>query len=179
MITFCDNRSRTRRRLRRQSQNVTVFTQSVSETTAEMPSPIFPEEMIVEILLRLPVRSLLQFRCVCKLWKTLISDSQFAKKHVLISTANPQLVSNFMGLANCKLVSYPLKPLLDNPSAHRVEPANFETRHSTSIIGTCNGLLCLCSSSQFFVWNPSIESKSNLSPIITAFDRFMLLYCFL
>jgi F-box interacting protein len=139
-----------------------------------MPSPIFPEEMIVEILLRLPVRSLLQFRCVCKLWKTLISDPQFAKKHVLISTANPQLVSVFIGISKCNLVSYPLKPLLDNPSAHRVEPADFEMIHTTSmtIIGSCNGLLCFSDFSKFTLWNPSIKLKSKPSPTIIAFDSF-------
>ncbi|RHN63605.1 putative F-box domain-containing protein [Medicago truncatula] len=169
MITFCDNRSKTRRRLRQHSQNVTVFTQSVSEITADMP-----EEIIVEILLRLPVRSLLQFRCVCKLWKTLISDPQFAKKHVSISTAYPQLVSVFVSIAKCNLVSYPLKPLLDNPSAHRVEPADFEMIHTTSmtIIGSCNGLLCLSDFYQFTLWNPSIKLKSKPSPTIIAFDSF-------
>ncbi|KAK7340703.1 hypothetical protein VNO77_21413 [Canavalia gladiata] len=46
-----------------------------------------PEELIVEILLRLPVRSLLRFKCVCKSWLSLISDPQFAISHFDLNAA--------------------------------------------------------------------------------------------
>ncbi|KAK6779280.1 hypothetical protein RDI58_021464 [Solanum bulbocastanum] len=41
----------------------------------------FPEEIIVDILKRLPVRSLLRFKCVSKFWMTLISEPYFKMKH--------------------------------------------------------------------------------------------------
>ncbi|XP_059624633.1 F-box/kelch-repeat protein At3g23880-like [Cornus florida] len=41
-----------------------------------------PHDIIVQILSRLPVKSLLQFRCVCKSWCSLISDSHFVKTHL-------------------------------------------------------------------------------------------------
>ncbi|RXH90692.1 hypothetical protein DVH24_035456 [Malus domestica] len=59
-----------------------------------------PEEILFEILVRLPVKSLLRFRCVCKSWNTLISSPDFRNAHleknimrdsydyVLIRTAN-------------------------------------------------------------------------------------------
>ncbi|KAG4970224.1 hypothetical protein AAZX31_13G091900 [Glycine max] len=34
-----------------------------------------PEELIIEILLRLPVKSLLRFKRVCNSWLSLISDA--------------------------------------------------------------------------------------------------------
>ncbi|PHT96000.1 hypothetical protein T459_03882 [Capsicum annuum] len=40
------------------------------------------EEIIVEILSRLPVRSLHRFKCVSKYWKALISDPYFRMKHL-------------------------------------------------------------------------------------------------
>ncbi|XP_057436179.1 F-box/kelch-repeat protein At3g06240-like [Lotus japonicus] len=40
-----------------------------------------PEDLIPQILLRLPVRSLLRFKTVCKSWLSLISDPQFGKSH--------------------------------------------------------------------------------------------------
>ncbi|KAE9599031.1 putative F-box domain-containing protein [Lupinus albus] len=46
------------------------------------PPPFIPFEVITEILSRVPVKSLIQFKCVCKSWKTLISDSEFARKHL-------------------------------------------------------------------------------------------------
>ncbi|XP_049359976.1 putative F-box protein At1g50870 [Solanum verrucosum] len=39
-------------------------------------------DVATEIMSRLPVRSLLQFKCVSKLWMTLISDPYFSKKHL-------------------------------------------------------------------------------------------------
>ncbi|XP_057428221.1 F-box/kelch-repeat protein At3g23880-like [Lotus japonicus] len=43
--------------------------------------PVIPDELIYEILLKLPVESLWRLRRVCKTWKTLISHPQFAKDH--------------------------------------------------------------------------------------------------
>ncbi|MCI15098.1 F-box/kelch-repeat protein, partial [Trifolium medium] len=49
------------------------------------PPPLLPTltfDLIEEILCRLPVKLLLQFRCLGKYWKSLISDPKFAKKHL-------------------------------------------------------------------------------------------------
>nr|XP_017178132.2 F-box/kelch-repeat protein At3g06240-like [Malus domestica]XP_028950854.1 F-box/kelch-repeat protein At3g06240-like [Malus domestica] len=43
-----------------------------------------PYEIVEEILLQLPVKSLLRFRSVCKPWLALISDPKFVKSHLLI-----------------------------------------------------------------------------------------------
>ncbi|KAK7340705.1 hypothetical protein VNO77_21415 [Canavalia gladiata] len=40
-----------------------------------------PRELVVEILLRLPVKPLVRFKCVGKSWLALISDPRFAKSH--------------------------------------------------------------------------------------------------
>ncbi|XP_062015337.1 putative F-box protein At3g51171 [Rosa rugosa] len=42
----------------------------------------YEEDVIAEILARLPVKSLMRFRCVCKSWRALISESYFVKKHL-------------------------------------------------------------------------------------------------
>lgn len=41
-----------------------------------------PEGMVTEILLRLPVKSLLQCKSVCKLWLSIISDPYIIKSHL-------------------------------------------------------------------------------------------------
>ncbi|KAF3668649.1 putative F-box protein CPR30-like isoform 2 [Capsicum annuum] len=40
------------------------------------------DEILMEILVRLPVRSLCKFKCVSKYWRTLISDSYFKMMHL-------------------------------------------------------------------------------------------------
>ncbi|KAK8619528.1 hypothetical protein V6N13_133484 [Hibiscus sabdariffa] len=39
----------------------------------------FPQEVVANILSRLPLKYLLQLQCVCKAWRSLISDPHFAK----------------------------------------------------------------------------------------------------
>ncbi|XP_004486116.1 uncharacterized protein [Cicer arietinum] len=54
----------------------------MAEATAESPSTVLPEELMIEILSRVESSNPLQLRCVCKWWKSLIVDPQFVKKHL-------------------------------------------------------------------------------------------------
>ncbi|KAK6792905.1 hypothetical protein RDI58_011986 [Solanum bulbocastanum] len=42
----------------------------------------FPEDIVNEILLRCPVKSLLRFKCACKNWYALIKTSKFIQQHL-------------------------------------------------------------------------------------------------
>ncbi|QHO07156.1 F-box protein interaction domain protein [Arachis hypogaea] len=56
--------------------------------TTTKPPPILLDELIEEILLRIPARSLVRLRnSVCSSFRTLISSSQFAKDHLRRSMA--------------------------------------------------------------------------------------------
>nr|GMD46073.1 putative F-box domain-containing protein [Ipomoea batatas]GMD48964.1 putative F-box domain-containing protein [Ipomoea batatas] len=44
-------------------------------------SPSLPEDLIAEILSRLPVESLLRLKCVCKKWRQFIHQDDFVQKH--------------------------------------------------------------------------------------------------
>jgi hypothetical protein len=44
---------------------------------APMSTSYFHEEVVMEILNRLPPKSLFQFRCVCKIWQNLIGNPDF------------------------------------------------------------------------------------------------------
>ncbi|MCI26118.1 F-box/kelch-repeat protein, partial [Trifolium medium] len=51
------------------------------------------DELIADILSRLPVKTLMQIKCVCKSWKTLISDDpSFAKLHLQRSPRSTHLL---------------------------------------------------------------------------------------
>jgi len=58
------------------------------ETVAEVdPPPYLPDELITQILLRLPVKSLIRFKSVSKSWCSLISNPSFAKSQFQITAA--------------------------------------------------------------------------------------------
>ncbi|XP_074364465.1 F-box/kelch-repeat protein At3g23880-like [Apium graveolens] len=52
----------------------------------------FTDDLWTEILLRLPIKSLLRFKSVCKSWFSIISSHRFAKSHHAIAGTDDQVV---------------------------------------------------------------------------------------
>ncbi|KAF8407818.1 hypothetical protein HHK36_006954 [Tetracentron sinense] len=52
---------------------------------------LLPDDIMIQILSRLPVKTLVKFRCVCKLWLQLISDPHLFHLHSHRSKLNPLL----------------------------------------------------------------------------------------
>ncbi|KAJ4971495.1 hypothetical protein NE237_004594 [Protea cynaroides] len=113
-----------------------------------------PQELVTEILIRLPVKSLLRFKCVCKDWFTRISDPLFAN-------AQLQQFKPIYGLI-CKsskpgIFSYfNLQKRGEKEIDFKVDELLWDTvlRHS------CNGFLLLQEHKfdyQFYVCNPIIR----------------------
>ncbi|GMI96160.1 hypothetical protein like AT3G23880 [Hibiscus trionum] len=112
-----------------------------SSRNANLSPPSFPQEIVVEILSYLPVKSLLRFTCVSKSWKTLKSDPCFIKKHLktdpkfskkrlLISSGSVQI----QGIVSCSL-----NAIFDDPI---VTATTFEDLPQW-FVGSCNGLVCI------------------------------------
>ncbi|KAH6791927.1 hypothetical protein C2S52_002404 [Perilla frutescens var. hirtella] len=131
-----------------------------------------PQEMIEEILSRLPVKSLWRFRCVSKSWRSLIGSKDFVKKHLHYSTRNANLArhrvllaSRHANLSQCSLLS-----LFNKPDARALE-FNFPTNvrlDSLSLVGCYNGLVCvLLNGKHFILWNPSTRISKKLPPTPT------------
>ncbi|PRQ60385.1 putative F-box domain-containing protein [Rosa chinensis] len=106
-----------------------------------------PEHVVLNILCRLPVKSLIRFTCVSKRWRSLIiSDPQFGNSHfqlaashlrhsVLISagTTPPEMLrSRFLSLSEDNLLNRNLN-----------WPRPSESYSDILVIGSCNGLLVL------------------------------------
>ncbi|CAL4886771.1 unnamed protein product [Urochloa decumbens] len=66
--------------------------------TAPRRNPELMEELVTEILLRLPVKSLRRFESVCKAWRSIISDPIFIRAHLRHSASkwvqNPCFIIN-------------------------------------------------------------------------------------
>ncbi|KAI9127435.1 hypothetical protein K1719_001994 [Acacia pycnantha] len=106
-------------------------------------SPFLPMEIIINILKRLPVKSLLRFQSVCKELKNLFKTPYFITEHYNHSAhKNPLLISSAF---SCNPRRSSLCLLRYNMESLEIEsiPAMFSLRRSWGIIGSCNGLLCV------------------------------------
>ncbi|XP_058759040.1 F-box/kelch-repeat protein At3g23880-like [Vicia villosa] len=132
---------------------------------------VLPDELIPEILSRLPVKTLMQMNCVCKSWKSLISNRFFSKLHFHRSPRNTHLA--LIPYCNrpdqdmdISVIPFPLSRLLDNPSISIANPEHRLGRlDCREMVGSCNGLICLLSLSDkyertFRFWNPATKKIS-------------------
>ncbi|KAK4256287.1 hypothetical protein QN277_009172 [Acacia crassicarpa] len=116
-----------------------------------------PHEIIRNILKRLPVKSLIRFQCVRKEWKNLIQNPSFVADHLQQSThQNPPLLSE------CDENDIPFLLLDSGLQVRRVpNPPSTYSLCDASIVGSCNGLLCLVirelnrSPHSLLLWNPA------------------------
>ncbi|XP_019439762.1 PREDICTED: F-box/kelch-repeat protein At3g23880-like [Lupinus angustifolius] len=136
------------------------------------PPPFLPFELIIEILSRVPVKSLIQFKCVCKSWKTLISDPQFAKKHLSTIQHNHHnhhlLLSMNDTLDNMIFGSYSLQSIFEtSPPISTQVSYPFNTQNCFDLmVGSCDGMLCFAvNKSCALLWNPTIRVFKKLPPL--------------
>ncbi|KAG8366518.1 hypothetical protein BUALT_Bualt17G0088500 [Buddleja alternifolia] len=135
-------------------------------------TPNFPEEIIVEILARLPIKSLLKFRCVSKSWLSVISSPQFIKFHLKLCIKDATFSKYrimftvsypHFGLKQCSINSLMFKPSSD------VFDVNYpkESPHrAVWVVGSCNGLICIAiNEKQLFLWNPATRVSTKLPTV--------------
>ncbi|XP_016174118.1 F-box/kelch-repeat protein At3g23880-like [Arachis ipaensis] len=127
--------------------------------------PILPEELIEEILVRVPASTLVKLKIVCKSWNALISNPEFTSDNVYRSRADPRLV--YRSRSKCKIHFSSVQSLFKNPSALLTKDCCFEMDDDLHILGSCNGLICLGLISGPFhlgsirLWNPCTRSASD------------------
>ncbi|KAI9112691.1 hypothetical protein K1719_016357 [Acacia pycnantha] len=121
-------------------------------------APFLPEDIMVNILKRLPVKSLIRFQCVCKHWKNLFKTLSFVTDHLRYSSAqNPSLFVK--PSSNCQ----PLHLSLIDGEINALEfqiPPLIGSLPVVMIVGSSNGLLCVAtdmSKDSLFLWNPAIR----------------------
>ncbi|CAH9107710.1 unnamed protein product [Cuscuta europaea] len=130
--------------------------------------PYFTEDLITEILSRLPAKPLIRFKCVSKRWNSLISDPAFANlqlrranrddgNRLFLTTAPPQSLDYNHGAF--RKLSYPAAMMKGGP------PSDFIP---TWVLGSCNGLIGFRGSSLRygyageFLWNPTTGDYKEL-----------------
>ncbi|MED6207226.1 hypothetical protein PIB30_033820 [Stylosanthes scabra] len=112
-----------------------------------------PPELVREILLRLPVKSLVRFKCVSKQWLSLLSDSHFAESHFDLATNNNNNKLMYLS-SDCSKV-YSVK--ITGTSLHHDNTVQLHStcnHESTRIVGSCRGFLLLQKGTVLVLWNP-------------------------
>ncbi|XP_050382001.1 F-box/kelch-repeat protein At3g23880-like [Argentina anserina] len=131
-----------------------------------------PEEMITQILLRLPIKSILKFTSVCKSWNSLIKDSPFIKDHLKLTSNRITRDGPLLLLRHC-----PREPNVEQYSLHfnndtfdeysKPQLPSKSFNECFRIVGSCNGLILLSDdylteTNTFILWNPSIRKSMTL-----------------
>lgn len=136
-----------------------------------------PEEVVMEILLRLPTESLMRFKCVKRSWYALIGDPAFAAKHLRIHHSNNNnMVSSFPSLfvrylrvhslLKCEIVQeFSILNLVnDDNGGVRSVVENFELPvipggKSLRLVSQCDGIILLAQleANIALLWNPAIR----------------------
>ncbi|KAI3698882.1 hypothetical protein L2E82_42776 [Cichorium intybus] len=127
------------------------------------------EELIIEILTRLPPKSLLRFRSVSKSLRSCIDSPEFMRMHTCRS---PQSVvmrhlvrkgsrDEYGCIAFCTLHTEDQLPLRGGYIG--ITAVNFPCR-SVSITGSCNGIMSLFEYQKgiIYLWNPSVMRQLTL-----------------
>ncbi|XP_006358426.1 F-box/kelch-repeat protein At3g23880-like [Solanum tuberosum] len=126
-----------------------------------------PTELVIEILLRLPVKSLLKFRCASKSWFALISSPEFVKTHLSLNANNSEYTRHKVmmfertvyGFRDCSVNS------LFNNAFNEANDLDYPRQFPCGvyIVGSVNGLICFVSrEKELFLWNPSIRKYKKL-----------------
>ncbi|KAK6928987.1 F-box domain [Dillenia turbinata] len=138
-----------------------------------MSVAILPLDLIIEILARLPVKSLIRFKCVSKSWYALIQNPHFISKHLhnstilfenrdlIISQSHPRIGSNALILLSSKT--------LDVFQEMKV-PEAFEKAKRLQISGPCNGIYCVWTEDGITLWNPAIRQLKLVPKLGISFE---------
>ncbi|XVF87849.1 hypothetical protein PTKIN_Ptkin18bG0154100 [Pterospermum kingtungense] len=122
-----------------------------------------PLDLITDILIRLPVKQLLCFRCVSQLWRSLIDDPDFIQlhlRHSIDSNTNQTLILKNSHLHAAHLPSLAAFSKLDYPL--------MSYNHRIQILGSCNGLLCIRNIVEdMAIWNP-FTRKHQVLPSVSS-----------
>ncbi|KAM3327687.1 F-box/kelch-repeat protein like [Capsicum galapagoense] len=131
-----------------------------------MEKSLFEVQITNKILLQLPVKPLIRFRSVCKLWRSLIDDPTFIDMHrqkMEIASSNLRLFQIIYQLyPNEGLRSWCYAGSPGNELIHPGFPVTNTKQCKYELVGSCNGLICFITNylhgkKEINLWNPSLR----------------------
>ncbi|CAF2308979.1 BnaAnng38840D [Brassica napus] len=145
-----------------------------------------PLDLTREILLRLPAKSLVRFRCTSKLWSSLTTEPYFIKSFTTRSLSRPRLLISFKKWATTLFISLPQHEIPDGKCLTHDDVSNNQIKLSKNCGCKRNfeSVYDLVSFSVYTnyvqVWNPSMSQhliipkpeKSRHGPCYLGYDPF-------
>ncbi|KAE8021744.1 hypothetical protein FH972_007609 [Carpinus fangiana] len=143
-----------------------------------------PEDLSMEILSRLPVKSLMRCKCVSKSWYALVTNPSFITKHLKIShnlNRGAAILRLGGGLDQLSLSTLSNETLEVSGDVDLSQWFQDEVS-MVSMFGPCNGILCLSVylrkkrdghsdfESRLVLWNPATRESKTLPPIHRQLD---------
>ncbi|KAK3015961.1 hypothetical protein RJ639_007074 [Escallonia herrerae] len=126
-----------------------------------MASWNLPEDVVTEILLLLPVKSLLRCKSVCKSWYTLITKPSFTTAHLNCNAALKRndciLIKRFLQESNKSVLSILSNEISSDDQVPSTEIIIPHSNHFLQMLGPSNGIACLTDHCDIILCNPSIR----------------------
>ncbi|GJY92871.1 F-box protein CPR1-like protein [Tanacetum coccineum] len=142
-----------------------------------------PFEIQMEIMKWLPVKPLIQFRSVSKLWKSVIDSSDFINGYGARHTQPHSLILRY---ESCwENTSEYIYLVDDDIETFKVQQKEFAVspllkRYPASdVVGACHGLLCLFAyhlgydDGRVVIWNPSIQKSVGIFVLLSLEDTYI------
>ncbi|XP_074273791.1 F-box protein CPR1-like [Silene latifolia] len=141
-----------------------------------MASQTLPSDIIIDILKRLPSKTLIRFKSISKQWYSLINSPNFINLHLtqtLISQNSTNLIISQYSLSSVTISdeNNPNFHLieLDHPLKHFCKADNLSSYargHMPQILGSINGVVCISmnDNSSVVLYNPSTKTHRFIPP---------------
>ncbi|XP_058731074.1 F-box/kelch-repeat protein At3g06240-like [Vicia villosa] len=150
-------RKRRRRERSMEKKKRKTKTTKTKTTATTPPKSYVPEEMITEILLSLPVKSLIRFKCVSKPWFSLISDPNFAESHFQLTAHTRKIEFISTELQKTTSIDFEEQLVLRNASVKQFNFLHPQPDSLIQIISSCRGFIFFKYSSSFCIFNPCTQ----------------------
>lgn len=117
-----------------------------------------PGDIVQDILLRLPITSLVKFKCVCRSWRALAQDSHLLNAYLSCTSKNdPCLILHSDVPIRNHLYFVDFAANEEERKVQRINMPFSPVMPEFDVVGSCNGLLCLSNSlyhDALYIYNP-------------------------
>ncbi|XP_023643408.1 putative F-box protein At5g62660 isoform X2 [Capsella rubella] len=145
----------------------------------DLVAPEIPLDLQIEILTRLPARSLMRFKCVSKLWSSLIRSRFFSNRYLKVASPRPRpprlymslvehLKCNSMGCNSMEICQKPRETVLlssSSTSANSFDPALTMPGIGGRNMVILRGLILYFVCRQACIYNPTTRQSLTLPAV--------------